>query len=168
MKCSFSLSPKDFYREMIKRDLSQFYSWIKFADSTALSISRWQLKDLKSLSLKANERNNQEPLNSNTSSPLSFPCEHSKSTDATNSNDFRQVVVTVMSQKSTKRRMHSQALHVCVHIHDLLVPQNVFSSFLANHCDHLFKTVQYIWTWITLAWSRECYTHEIFRWFLWL
>ena len=85
-------------------------------------------------------------MNLNTSSPLSFPCENSKSTDATNGNDFRQVVVTVGSQKSAKRQIHSQVLHVCVHLHDLLilVPQKVFSSFLANRRDHLFKTVYYI------------------------
>ena len=43
-----------------------------------------------------------------------------------------------------------------------------FGSFLANCCNHLFWTVPYIWRWIIRAWSRECYTHDISRWFLWL
>ena len=64
---------------------------------------------------------------SNTYSPTSFPRENSQSTDATNSNDFRRVVVTLKSQKSAKRQIHSEALHVCVHLHDLLVPHNVFA-----------------------------------------
>ena len=80
----------------------------------------------------------------------------------TNGNDFRRVVVTVESQKSAKRRVHSQAPHVCVHRHDLLVPQNDFGSFLTNCRDHLFFTVQYIGMWITRTWSRECYAHDIF------
>ena len=98
------------------------------------------------------------------SSPLNFPNQ-----PTTNGNDFRRVhggncKVTEIS----KRRVHSQALNVWVHFYDLLVPRNVFGSFLADCCDHLFWTDQYIGTWITRAWSRECYTHDIFRWFLWL
>ena len=53
-------------------------------------------------------------MNLNTSSPLSFPCENSKSTDATNGNDFRQVVVTVGSQKSAKGEyIHKHYTYVC-------------------------------------------------------
>ena len=51
---------------------------------------------------------------------MSFPRENSQSTDATNSNDFRRVVVTLKSQKSAKRRIHSEALHVRVHLHDIV------------------------------------------------
>ena len=79
---------------------------------------------------------------SNTYSPTSFPRENSQSTDATNSNDFRRVVVTLKSQKSAKRQIHSEALHVCVHLHDLLVPHNVFGSLLANCRSHMLSTVQ--------------------------
>ena len=78
---------------------------------------------------------------SNTYSPMSFPRENSQSTDATNSNDFRRVVVTLKSQKSAKRRIHSEALHVRVHLHDLLVPHNVFGSLLANCHSHMSSTV---------------------------
>ena len=99
---------------------------------------------------------------SNTYSPMSFPSENSQSTDATNSNDFRLVVVTLKSQKSAKRRIHSEALHVCVHLHDLLVPHNVFGSLLANCRIHMLSTVQDIWAWITRARSREHYNHDIF------
>ena len=99
---------------------------------------------------------------SNTYSPMSFPRENSQSTDATNSNDFRRVVVTLKSQKSAKRRIHSEALHVRVHLHDLLVPHNVFGSLLANCRSHMLSTVQDIWAWITRARSREHYTHDIF------
>ena len=99
---------------------------------------------------------------SNTYSPMSFPRENSQSNDATNSNDFRRVVVTLKSQKSAKRRIHSEALHVRVHLHDLLVPHNVFGSLLANCRSHMSSTVQYIWAWITRARSREHYTHDIF------
>ena len=105
---------------------------------------------------------------SNTYSPMSFPRENSQSTDATNSNDFRRVVVTLKSQKSAKRRIHSEALHVRVHLHDLLVPHNVFGSLLANCRSHMLSTVQDIWAWITRARSREHYTHDIFSLILWL
>ena len=101
---------------------------------------------------------------SNTYSPMSFPRENSQSTDATNSNDFRRVVVTLKSQKSAKRRIHSEALHECVHLHDLLVPHNVFGSLLqlANCRSHMLSTVQDIWAWITRSKSREYYTHDLF------
>ena len=99
---------------------------------------------------------------SNTYSPMSFPRENSQSIDATNSYDFRRVVVTLKSQKSAKRRIHSEALHVRVHLHDLLVPHNVFGSLLANCRSHMLSTVQYIWACITRARSRKHYTHDIF------
>ena len=48
-----------------------------------------------------------------TCSPPNF-LRDSQSTDVAKGNDIRRVVVTLKSQKSAKRQIHSEALHVCV------------------------------------------------------
>ena len=102
-----------------------------------------------------------------TCSPPNF-LRDSQSTDVAKDNDIRRVVVTLKSQKSAKRQIHSEALHVCVHLRDLLVPHNVFGSLLANCRSHMLSTVQDIWAWITRARSREHAPTTYSRWFLWI
>ena len=62
------------------------------------------------------------------SSPLNFACENSQSTNAAIADDFLGGggggMMTVKSRKSAKHRVFSKAPHVCVHLHELSVPQN--------------------------------------------
>ena len=71
---------------------------------------------------------------SNTFPPLNFLRENFQSADATKGNDFHGLVLTVDSQKFSRKA--SIFIKVCAHLHDLQVLRNVLGSFLAK-CGNL-------------------------------